>query len=148
MSGFSPAQALIAAMITPALLIMASASLIATALVRLGRVVDRVRKLSEHRDANVAARELRRHRRRALLAEYAVSLYFLAVLCFVVDGFAIAVDHLAADNLTWLPVLVTTFGMCLIVAGSAVMLAECQLSARQIRDEITMLLAPDQPRDG
>ena len=35
-ASFSPAQAIIAAMITPALLILASASLIATALVRLG----------------------------------------------------------------------------------------------------------------
>jgi hypothetical protein len=45
MNGFSPSQAIIAAMITPALLILALGSLIATALVRLARVVDRVRKL-------------------------------------------------------------------------------------------------------
>ena len=47
MNGFSAAQAIISAMITPALLILASGSLIATALVRLARVVDRVRKLAE-----------------------------------------------------------------------------------------------------
>jgi hypothetical protein len=138
-SGISPAQAMITAMITPALLILASASLIATALVRLARVVDRVRKLSEQTDAPRDANEIRRHERRALLAERAVSLYFSAVVCFVVAGFAIAIDHAVGDRLTWLPVLVTTLGMCLIVAGSAAMLAECRLAFAQIRAEIASL---------
>lgn len=139
MSGFSAAQAIIAAMITPALLILAAGSLIATALVRLGRVVDRVRKLAEGGATAGSGEELRRHERRALLAERAVRLYFFAVVCFVVAGFAIAVDHLAADTLTWLPVLMTAVGMGLIVAGSAMMLAECQLAAAQIRAEIALL---------
>jgi hypothetical protein len=127
---------MIAAMITPALLIMASGSLIATALVRLARVVDRVRKLSELRKAPWDAGEVRRHERRALLAERAVTLYFFAVVCFVVAGLTIAIDHAAGDRLAWLPVLVTTLGMCLIVAGSAAMLAECRLATAQIRREI------------
>jgi hypothetical protein len=137
--GISPAQAMITAMITPALLILASSSLIATVLVRLARVVDRVRKLAELSDAPRAAEEIRRHERRALLAERAISLYFFAVLCFVVAGFAIAIDHAAGDRLTWLPVAVTTLGMCLIVAGSAAMLAECRLAFAQIRAEIASL---------
>lgn len=139
MGGFSPAQAMIAAMITPALLILASASLIATALVRLARVVDRVRRLAELRDAPRDADELSRHQRRALLAERAVSLYFFAVVCFVVAGFTIAIDHAAGDRLTWLPLLMTTLGMCLIVTGSAAMLAECRLATSQIRAEIAAI---------
>ena len=139
MGGISPAQAMITAMITPALLILASGSLIATVLVRLARVVDRVRKLAELRDAPRDANEIRRHERRALLAERAISLYFFAVLCFVIAGFAIAIDHAVGDRLTWLPVLVTTLGMCLIVAGSAAMLAECRLAFAQIRAEIASL---------
>jgi hypothetical protein len=46
-----------------------------------------------------------------LLAERAVRLYFFAVGCFVVAGLAIANDHLAADTLTWLPVLIRAVGM-------------------------------------
>jgi hypothetical protein len=139
MNGFSPAQAMIAAMITPALLIMASASLIATALVRLARVVDRVRKLSELGDAARDAKESGRQERRALLAERAVSFYFFAVVCFVIAGFTIAIDHAVGDRIPWLPVVVTTLGMCLIVAGSAAMLAECRLAFAQIRAEIAVL---------
>jgi Protein of unknown function (DUF2721) len=46
---------MIAAMITPAMLILASGSLIATALVRLARVVDRLRKLAEPKRASEMA---------------------------------------------------------------------------------------------
>ena len=140
MTGFSPAQAIIAAMITPALLILASGSLIATALVRLARVVDRLRKLAESRDGPAAADELRRHERRALLAERAVRFYFVAVVCFVLVGFAIPLDHVAQNSIFWLPVGLTVLGMCLIVAGSAAMLLECQLAFQQIRAEIATLI--------
>jgi len=40
----------------------------------------RVRKLAERTDAPRDANEIRRHERRALLAERAVSLYFFAVV--------------------------------------------------------------------
>jgi hypothetical protein len=138
MSGFSAAQALISAMITPALLILASGSLIATALVRLARVVDRVRKLTEAGETPTRG-ELHRHERRALLAERALQSYFFAVVCFVVAGIAIGIDHLAADRLTWLPVAVTLLGMGLIVAGSAAMLWECKLAVAELGAEIKVL---------
>jgi hypothetical protein len=138
MSGFSAAQAIIGAMITPALLILASGSLIATTLVRLARVVDRVRKLAEYGETTTPG-ALRRHERRALLAERALQSYFFAVVCFVVSGVAIGIDHLAADRLTWLPVAVTLLGMGLIVAGSAAMLAECRLAVAELGAEIKVL---------
>ncbi len=138
MAGFSAAQAIISAMITPALLILASGSLIATALVRLARVVDRVRKLAETGEPTPQA-ALHRHARRALLAERALQSFFFAVACFVIAGLAIGLDHLAADRLTWLPVALTLLGMCLIVAGSAAMLSECKLATAEIHAEIRLL---------
>jgi hypothetical protein len=141
MAGFSAAQAIIAAIITPALLILASGSLIATALVRLARVVDRVPKLSEAPGVCVAPVDLLRHERRALLTERAIALYFWAVVCFVVVGFTIAIDHFAGDRLTWLRVIITTFGMCLIEAGSGLMVRECRLATAQIQSEIKSLIA-------
>jgi hypothetical protein len=147
MNGFSPSQAIIAAMITPALLILASGSLIATALVRLARVIYRVRKLSEIDEARTEAEELRRHKHRAVLAERAVRLFFLAVVCFVVAGFFIAIDHLVGDRLTWLPVSATTGGMCLLIAGSAEMLSECSLAAAQLHAEIRTF-RQSRPNDG
>lgn len=144
MSGFSAAQMIISAMITPALLILASGSLIATALARLARVVDRIRKLAE---LAPSAAELRRHERRALLAEQAVRIFFAAVLCFVLAGFSIALDHATGDRMVWLPVGMTVAGMALIVFGSAAMLAECQLATRQIKEEIARFACSPQRGD-
>ena len=71
-----------------------------------------------------------------MLAERAVTLYFAAIVCFVIAGFTIAIDHLASDRVPLLPIGFTTIGMCLIVAGSAAMLAECRVAGAQIRREI------------
>ncbi len=70
MNAFSVSQAIIAAMITPALLIMASGSLIATGTARLGRIMDRVRELAED-DEKVERQVLQIYERRAILMERA-----------------------------------------------------------------------------
>jgi hypothetical protein len=138
MGSFSPAQALISAMITPALLILASASLIATALVRLARVVDRIRKLGEA-SGGAGAAELDRHEARANLAIRAVTLLFAAVAIFVAAGAAIAVDRATDGRLTWLPVALTLAGMAAIVIAAGAMLFESRESAAQIKAEIAAL---------
>lgn len=125
-------------MITPALLIMGSASLIATALVRLARIVDRVRKLSESATPSQEG-ELARSERRANLALFAISVLFAAVVVFVATGIAIAIDRAAGDRLVWLPVGLALSGMGLIVIGSGTMVIECGYSAAQIRAEIALL---------
>lgn len=122
-------------MITPALLILGSASLIATALVRLARVVDRVRKLAELGGAQHAG-ELARCERRANLALLAVAVLFGAVVVFVASGVAIAIDEANGGRFIWLPVGLTLLGMGLIVIGSGSMVIECGYSAAQIRAEI------------
>ncbi len=145
LGGFSQAQSLITAMISPALLIGASASLIATTLMRLARVIDRVRKLSERPEHIVEHHELRRFERRAMLAEGALRCYFVAVVCFVLSSFAVAADHMSGNQLSWLPVVVTIGGMCMIVAGSALMLRECRLATDQIQHEIAALRSSKAP---
>ena len=135
----SPAQAMIAAMITPALLILAAGSLIGIALTRLARIIDRVRALSEHPGAKAVAHELERHRLRASHTQGALELYFFSIVTFVGAGLGIAVDKLDGDRLTWLPVATTTFGMALIVAGTGMMMLESRLARVQVNAEIDAL---------
>ncbi len=78
-NGFSAAQAIISAMITPALLIMASGSLIATALTRLARIVDRVRKLAETPGPTLSE-SLLVYQHRAVLAGRAIRLLVFAIV--------------------------------------------------------------------
>jgi Protein of unknown function (DUF2721) len=138
----SAAQAVVAAMITPALLILASGSLVATALVRLARVVDRSRTIMTTIEAGPVAdptgihKSLDRHRRRALYAERSVGLFFIAVVIFVFDCLSIGVDHFLGDNVTWLPVAATIAGMLVLIAGASYMVVETHLGTQQIVEEI------------
>ena len=149
----SPAQLIIAAMITPALLILGSGSLVATALVRLARAVDRARVLLQLSEEEVRKlgwteeerkRSLARYAERSLLAERAVTVFFVGVGVFVLDCLSIAVDHYFANRLTWLPVSITILGMVMLLAGSCFMVAESRLASRQIRVEIQKVTGHEQ----
>ena len=141
----SPALIIISAMITPALLILGSGSLVATALQRLGRAVDRARFLLQLSDAEVqkcgwteetVGRWLESHAKRSVVAERAVTCFFAAVGTFVADCLSIALDYYFAHSLTWLPVSLTILGMALMLLGAYFMLAESRLAAAQIREEM------------
>jgi hypothetical protein len=141
----SPAIVIISAMITPALLILGSGSLVATALVRLARAIDRARALlqltpDEARKIGWTTesrkRSLARYAERALVAERSVTAFFFGVGTFVIDCLSIAVDRYFADSLTWLPVSLTILGMTLMLTGVYFMLLESRLASTQIREEI------------
>ena len=141
----SPALVIISAMITPALLILGSASLVATALQRLARAIDRARailQLSEEDKRklgwtqDVSQRWLERYAARSVMAERAVTAFFLAVGILVLGCLSIAIDRYFADMLTWLPVSLTIIGMFMILAGAYFMVQESRLANLQIREEI------------
>jgi uncharacterized membrane protein len=132
-------------MITPALLILGSGSLVATALQRLGRAVDHARtllKLSEQETPTPGETTARldswldRYAQRSLIAERAVLVFFAAVGIFVLDCLSIALDHSAGNRLTWLPVSLTIAGMILMLCGAYFMVIESRLAILQIREEI------------
>jgi hypothetical protein len=142
----SAAVATIAAMITPALLILGSASLAATALVRMARVVDRARTLStaardgswEKLGASQAQLRvwLERHDRRARYAERSIFLLYAAVVIFIATCLSIAVDRATGESLPWLPVALAITGTLLLLGGGAWMVAESRLGGEQIAEEI------------
>ncbi len=139
----SAAIAIISAMITPSLLILGSGSLVASALLRLGRSVDRSRVIiaSIETEQSKVPREmmlrwLARYERRGVNAERAIALFFSAVAVFVADCLSIAVDRAFHGRLEWLPVSLTILGMILLLIGSSFMVAESRLSGAQIREEI------------
>jgi len=147
----SAAVALIAAMVTPALLILGAASLVASALVRMGRVVDRTRVLAAAIHAGEASRLgvgearlriwLERHAIRARYAERSIALLYAAVVVFIATSLSIAVDRAGAGLPPWLPGALAIGGTFLLLAGGAFMVAESRLSSRQIEEEIADALA-------
>jgi len=133
-------------MITPALLILASASLVASALVRMARIVDRARALAastrggswEQAAAtpDVLRGWLERHEARARYAESSIALLYAAIVVFTATVLSIALDRAAGGALAWLPVVLAIAGTLLLLAGGALMVAESRSSWDQIREEI------------
>jgi hypothetical protein len=139
------AQTIISSMITPAFLILGAANLANIALQRLGRAVDRARKLIDLYSAEPARLApatidawLERYRRRALLAETAVFSFFGGVGIFVSACLLIALDHYLGGTVTWLPVGMTILGMLVMLCGAVLLAKECRIARRQIHEKIRL----------
>jgi hypothetical protein len=143
--------ALIAVMVTPGLFILGAASLVASALVRMGRVVDRTRTLAAAIHAGEASRLgvgearlrtwLERHAARARRAEHSIALLYAAVVVFILTSLSIALDRAGAGLPLWFPGALAVGGTFLLLAGGAFLVAESRLSSRQIAEEIADALA-------
>jgi hypothetical protein len=144
----SEALTMISAMVTPALFILGTTSLAASALVRMARIVDRARVLAaaahegswEKLGATPAVlrRWLDRHAARARYAERSIALFYAAVVVFIATTLAIVVDRAAGGTLAWLPIALAIAGTLLLLGGGAWMVAESRLSGEQIQEEIRL----------
>jgi hypothetical protein len=142
----SAAVATIAAMITPALLLLGSASLVASVLLRMARVVDRARILAavaHERSVDklgITTDQLRSwlesHARRARYAERSITVLYAAIVLFISTVLSIALDRALDGLLSGLPVILAVAGTLLLLAGGAYMVAESRLSGAQIGAEI------------
>lgn len=147
----SAAVATIAAMITPALLLLGSASLVASALMRMARVVDRTRVLAGIVSQNSAAAAgitavqlrswLESHATRARYVERSITLLYGAIVIFIATCLSIALDRAFGEILSWLPVTLAVTGTLLLLGGAAYMVGESRLSGLQIRVEIDLALS-------
>jgi hypothetical protein len=138
-------------MITPALLILACASLVSTALLRMARVVDRVRFLAAiagagewNKFGGTVAQlrtELVRHRKRARYTEWSIAALYMSVVIFVLTCLSIVAARAIGDSLNWLPVGLAITGTLLLLAGAGWMVAESRLGGEQIAEEIRHAVA-------
>jgi hypothetical protein len=125
--------AILTAMLAPALLMAATASLLTSANQRLARVVDRLRALmvSWEFDAPDAAErqdQIQRHRRRAHLVLRACQLLYGALGAFVGTSLGLAVDAFTGFRLGVLPTALAVLGVLFLLAASIVMGSEVSLS--------------------
>lgn len=141
--------AIIAAMVTPALLLVASASLVASALTRMGRVVDRARALAALTQAtplpagvspSTLVNWLERHARRARQVQRCVALLYGAIVVFVACCISIALER-TLGAFTWLPAAIAVAGTLPMLGGAILMVLETGLSASQIDEEIALSIA-------
>ncbi len=144
--GLPSVLGVISAMITPAILILATGSLVASTLTRLSRVVDRARMLldqilaarerGDETAARTYARWLRLYRHRSFLAERALTLYYAAIFLFVVASLTIAVEDVTHVEVPWISLALVLLGAGVLCIGTGFLVIETNIAAGMLRAEI------------
>jgi uncharacterized protein DUF2721 len=148
------AMAVLTAMITPALLIMASGTFILSTSNRLGRVVDRVRTISDTMEAMMAHEaetQLIDERRtmlfeqmdrlsvRATLLQSCLTVFYLASAVFVATSVALGILAIAGSHFSWVPVVMGICGALCLLYGSVLLIYEARLAVTSVRSEMSFL---------
>ena len=125
--------AILTAMLAPALLMAATASLLTSANARLARVVDRLRALMvswefDAPDAAERQEQIHRHRRRAHLVLRACQMLYWALGAFVGTSLGLALDAFIGFRLGVLPTAMALLGVLFLLAASIAMGREVSLS--------------------
>lgn len=148
------ALAVMTAMITPAVLISACGALIFSTSTRMGRVVDRVRLLSERFEALARHPEqdemfeerralifmqLDRQTSRARLLQRAMLAFYVALSVFVATSLAIALIAVVARNYTWIAVALGLIGSGFMFYASVLLVIESRMALFAIMSEMDFL---------
>ncbi|MDO5611220.1 MAG: DUF2721 domain-containing protein [Pseudomonadota bacterium] len=138
--------AILTAMLAPALLMTATASLLVSANARLARVVDRLRALiadweRSAPDNTYQEIQIARHRRRAHLVLKACQMLYLAMGSFVCTSLALAGDAFMHFKLGPTPTVLAILGVLFMLGASLAMWREVSLSVRTFDHELDRELA-------
>jgi len=149
------AIAVLTAMITPAVLISACGSMILSTSTRLGRVVDRVRTLSdrienmpERNDGGASTTErqaiifnqLDKLTSRARILQRCMVTFYMSLGMFVATSVAIGIIPFAgAQRYNMVPVVLGLAGACFLFYGSVLLILEARLALSTIHAEMDFI---------
>jgi len=154
MDALSSSLAVLTAMITPAVLISASGTMILSTSTRLGRVVDRVRSLSDRfqqlADSESTAEFFEEQRAmlydqldkltsRSRLLQRALTTFYLAVGVFVATSVAIGVVSFSGARGAWIPVAMGLVGAFFLFYGSMLLVFEARLALSTTHAEMDFI---------
>jgi len=154
MNPLSSALAVLTAMITPAVLISACGALILSTSTRLGRVVDRVRALSDRFEELAAPgneHELIEERRammfnqldkltsRARILQRSMTVFYMALGLFVATSVAIGVVAFVGTRYSFVPVVMGLMGASFLFYGSMTLIFEARLAIASLRAEMDFI---------
>jgi hypothetical protein len=143
----------LSAMITPAVLISASGTLVLSTSMRLARIVDRVRELSQtieqlSKDENIdfpddrrieVDRQIAMHARRGRLIQRSLTTFYVALSLFVAA--TVAIGFVAVfKRAPWLPNVLGIVGTVFLFYGCVTLIAETRLALRSVNSEMEFTL--------
>ncbi len=140
------------AMITPALLISASGTLILTTSTRLGRVIDRARELEQRLNELIVTKEkseiplyirrievvfelLDKVTTRSRMLQKALFVFYCSLVMFVLTSLTIGVVGLL-NHYAWIPIPIGLVGMLFVFYGSIVMMQESRMATATTNAEM------------
>jgi len=150
LSDLSTAVSVLSAMITPAILILASGSILNTTSTRLIRAHDRLRHLSDQIQTLVTSGlddEFTRERRellfvllqtvtrRARILQRAMTQLYLAIGVFVLTSIVIGFLALTRYNVAWISLIFGFIGAMLLLSASVFLIWESRLAVASTRVE-------------
>ena len=154
MDALTASLGVLTAMITPAVLISASGTMILSTSTRLGRVVDRVRSLSDRLRQLSASDEkleffqeeramlydqLDKLTSRSRLLQRAMTAFYLAVGVFVATSVSIGLVAFFRGRVAWLPVALGLIGACFLFYGSMLAIFEARLALSTTHAEMDFI---------
>jgi hypothetical protein len=154
MSAITDPQSILGAMIVPAVLISACGTLIVSTSMRLARIVDRVRVLSQEIEAlstdeatvdfiedRVAEfeRQLAIHTRRGRLIQRSLTSFYLSLGLFVGATVTLALVSLM-HQWDWLPLVLGIAGTLFLFYSSILLIAETRLALRSVNYEMAFTM--------
>jgi hypothetical protein len=154
MDAVSSSLAVLSAMITPAVLISACGTMILSTSTRLGRVVDRVRVLSDRLEELAHAErelELFDERRamifiqldkltsRARILQRSMVTFYWALGIFVSTSVAIGIVAVSGGRYEFVPVVMGLVGACFLFYGSILLISEARLALGTIHSEMDFI---------
>ena len=141
-------------MITPAVLISASGTMILSTSTRLGRVVDRVRSLSDRlrqlsgineeseyfeEERAMLFDQLDKLTSRSRLLQRAMTSFYLAVGVFVATSVSIGLVAFFRGRVAWIPVTLGLIGACFLFYGSMLAIFEARLALSTTHAEMDFI---------
>ncbi|WP_051469901.1 DUF2721 domain-containing protein [Fischerella sp. PCC 9605] len=159
MSDLSMALGILSAMITPAVLIAACSSLILATSQRLGRVIERTRKISDQfeklmhtqadeahleEERNTVFNQISRATRRARLLQRVMACLYLTLSVFVATSIALGIIAILGQQqvyrYTWIPILLGMIGAGLLFYASVLLITESRIALRAVNDEMDFVI--------
>lgn len=147
----------LSAMITPAILISACGSLVLSTSNRLGRVVDRVRALSESFEKlsnelatknnesldkqNLFYEQLNTLTKRASLLQHTLTFLYLAISIFVTTSVFIGVASLWFESNGFVSILLGLIGTVFLLCAALLLILEAQIAVSSTYKEMDFLRA-------
>lgn len=156
----SSAVSALSAMLTPALFLLATGSILATTSGRVGRVIDRVRVLArqvEELDRVEPSPEAARRRehvhslmavaaRRTRLLQRAMTWLYLSVAGFVLTSVSIGVLELTQIDLGWIALFFGLAGAGLLLGAGILLLAESRHALASVYAEMAFVMKREELR--